>query len=399
MNNQIEDTRLKKILISNILFRSASLISQIFLNIFLFKATNDIQLVALFNIILLSTALLSFTFFARIVKFGYRNLTHIISLIWISLAYFSLLLLWENIVNYNILLAIWIWFFSWIYRIWYNNNEFDLTNTANRWNYQWLKKSLKTVSAIIIPSLIWTIIGLNYFWYGYELSFGIWVVLFLASAFTWIIKVEYPNKTKYNMKNALEKVRTNKDLVKIVSNFTLLWFSLSNPLIETILPLLLFSYWIKEMNLWFLISFFAILTVIFSYLFWKFVHYKNYRWVYIMSGAFYIISVFILLFFPTYWYMILFASIMNLLFSFMDIPQSVFSANIFHEIDWYEEIKSEYMVIREWPLTIWRLLAFAFIYFIGSFDVLWIKILFWIMAAIILLSIYLFSTIKLHRKI
>ena|GEM_PF-1047742 len=81
MNNQIEDTRLKKILISNILFRSASLISQIFLNIFLFKATNDIQLVALFNIILLSTALLSFTFFARIVKFGYRNLTHIISLI------------------------------------------------------------------------------------------------------------------------------------------------------------------------------------------------------------------------------------------------------------------------------------------------------------------------------
>gem|GEM_PF-3260733 len=52
-----------------------------------------------------------------------------------------------------------------------------------------------------------------------------------------------------------------------------------------------------------------------------------------MSGAFYIISVFILLFFPTYWYMILFASIMNLLFSFMDIPQSVFSANIFHEID------------------------------------------------------------------
>lgn len=398
MNNNIQDKRTRKLLISNILFRSATLVSQIFLNIFLFKNTNDISLVALFNIVLMSTQLSSFTFFARIVKFGHRNITHIVSLVWLSLVYLSLVILWKNIVDYYLLLAIGIGFFSWMYWIGYNNNEFDLTNKGNRWNFQWLKKSLKTFTAIIIPSLVGTIIGLNYMWYGYEIAFGIGMILFLLSGVIGIIQVEYATDTKYSMKNALQKVTANKDLVKVAWNFSLLGFSLSNPLIETILPLLLFSYWITEMNLWFFVSFFALLTVIVSYAFGKFVHYKNYRKTYIFSWAFYIISVFILLFFPTYWYVVLFASILNLLFTFMDIPQSVYSANVFHDVEWYEEIKPEYMVIREVPLMFWRILSFACIYFIWSFDVLWIQILFWIMAWMIFISTFLFSSVKLQHN-
>jgi YQGE family putative transporter len=398
MNNNINDNRTKRLLTSNILFKSATLVSQIFLNIFLFKNTNDISLVALFNIILLSFQLLSFTFFARIVKFWYRNLTHVISLLWLSLIYLSLVLLWENIVNNYILLAMWIWFLEWMYRIGYNNNEFDLTNINNRWNFQWLKKSLKALTAIIIPSLIWTIIWLDYLWYGYWISFWIWAILFLLSAFIWIIKIEYTTDTKYCMKNAIKKIATNKDLVKIVSNFGFLWFSLSSPLIETILPLLLFSYWISEMNLWFLVSLFALVTVVFSYLFWKFVLYKNYKVTYIISWIFYIISVFILLFFPTYWYIIIFASILKLLSTFISIPQNVFSSNVFHDIKWYEEIKSEYMVIREWPLNIWVILSFTCIYFIWNFEILWIKILFWLMAIIMFVSTYLFSSIKIKHN-
>lgn len=395
MNNKIQDNRTKKLLVSNILFRWATLISQIFLNIILFKSTNDISFIALFNIILLSTQLLSFTFFARIVKFWYRNLTHVISLIGLSLVYLSLVILWENIVNYSTLLAIWIWFFSWIYWIGYNNNEFDLTSIANRWNFQWLKKSLKTFTSIIVPSLIWSIIWLNYLWYGYEISFLIGIILFLLSAFIWIIKMEYVKNVKYCMRNTINKVIKNKNLVKVVCNFSLLWFSLSNPIIETVLPLLLFSYWIKEMNLWFLISTFAILTVVASYIFWKFVHYKNYKITYIFSWIFYIISVFILILFPHYWYIILFASILNLLFIFIDIPQSVFSMNILHEVEWYEKIKSEYMVIREWFLMLWRILSFVCIYFIWSFETLWIQILFLIMAFVMFISTYLFSTLRI----
>jgi len=381
----------KKLLFSNILFRAWTLVSQIFLNIFLFKNTNDIKIIALFNIILLWSQLLSFSFFAKIVKYWYRNLLNIVSLLWLSIVYWFLVYLWNWVVDFYQFLAIWIWFFSWIYWIWYNNNEFDLTTIENRWNYQWLKKSLKTISSIILPSIIWIIIWINYLWFWYQTAFWIWILLFLISVVIWNIDINYINKNeKYSLFNALKTLLKDKNIIKTIANYSLLWFGLSNPLIETILPVLLFTYWIKEMDLWFLVSTFAIITVIASYLFWKFVEYKNYKMVYWLSWWIYILLVLILILYPSYWFIIWFASILNLLFTFMDVPQNVFSANIFNKLKWFEKIKSEYMVIREWPLMIWRILSFLCIYFIWSFDEIWIKILFWIMAWVIFLSTILF---------
>lgn len=399
MQNKIQNNKTKRLLASNILFRAWTLVSQIFLNIFLFKNTNDIWIIALFNIILLSFQLLSFTSFAKIVKFWYRNLTSPISLIWLAFTYWFLIYFWENVVNFYQYFAIWIWFFSWIYWIWYNNNEFDLTTIENRWNFQWLKKSLKTVSSIILPSIIWIIIWINYFWFGYQMAFWIWILLFIISAIIWNIEIDYVNKDeKYSLFKAVKLVFSRKDLTKIITNYGLLGFALSNPLIETILPVLLFSYWIKEMDLWFLVSSFAVITVIASYLFWKFVNYKNYKKTYLFSWWIYIGLVLILIFFPSYRFIIIFASILNLLFTFMDIPQNVFSANIFNKLQWFEKIKSEYMVIREWPLMIWRILSFVCIYFIWSFDEIWVKILFWILWLVIFVSMFLFFSIKRYKE-
>jgi len=395
MKNWIDNLKTKKLLVSNILFRAWTLVSQIFLNIFLFKNTNDIWIIALFNIILLSSQLLSFTFFARIVKFWYRNLTNAVSLIWLAFTYWFLIYLWESVVDFYQYFAMWIWFFSWIYWIWYNNNEFDLTTIENRWNFQWLKKSLKTISSIILPSIIWIIIWINYFWYGYEIAFWIWIFLFLLSASIWYLKIEYIDKAeKYSLLKAVKLLFSSKNISKTTLNYGLLWFALSNPLIETILPVLLFSYWIKEMDLWFLVSTFAIITVIASFLFWKFVSYKNYKKTYILSWLVYISLVFILIFSPGYWFIIIFASILNLLFTFMDVPQNVFSSNIFNKLKWFEKIKSEYMVIREWPLMIWRILSFVCIYFIWNFEEIWVKILFWILWLVIFMSIFLFNSVQ-----
>jgi len=171
MPNKIEDTRVKKLLISNMLYKSSAVISQLFLNIFLFKTTNNVQIVALFNLAFLSAHLLSFTLFAKVVKFWNRNITHVLAICWLSLMYLSLILLWENVVDYYILLAIWMWFFSWIYWIWYNNNEFDLTSVANRWNFHGLKRALKIFTVITVPALIWIIIWTDFLWQWYVSAF------------------------------------------------------------------------------------------------------------------------------------------------------------------------------------------------------------------------------------
>ncbi len=399
MNNKLTDLRLKKLLVSNILLRSANIIAHIFLNIYLFKATNnDIKLVSIFNIIFLSSHLLFFTLFAKIVKFSYRNLLQTISLLGFAFMYLILILLWEEIVKYYTIFAFWAGIFSWIYWIVYDNSEFDLTNIENRSNYEGLKKSLVTLWISIIPSIIWTIIWYNFLWLGYEISFSIWIILFLLSAYFWIIKIDYQKNEKYSLKKAIKKVLKSKNLIKINLNFALFWFSLSIPIIQIILPLLLFNYWVKEAKLWYLISFFSILTIVSSYLFWKFINYKKYKIAYFLSSIFYVLSVFVLFFNTSYSYIVIFSSILNLLYNFVYIPQLVYSANIFQNIKWHEKIKSEYMVIREWPLTLWRILAFVCIFFIWDFDVFSIKIFFWIMAFIIFISSILFVSMDLEEK-
>ena len=394
-HNSIIGKNAKQLLLSNILFRSGTLVSQIFLNIFLFKNTWDIQLIALFNIILLIMNLVSMNIFARIVKKGYRNIIHVFALLWLSCVYGTLVLLGDSITNYYQILAVFIGLFSGMYWIVYNSNEFDLTHNKNRWNYQWLKKSFKTLSAIIVPSIIGSIIGINYLWYWYQSAFILGIVFLLSSACIGIVTIEYQEGNRYSIISAVKKLIHSKDLVKININSSLLWFSLSNPLIETIIPLLLFSYGVTEMKLGFLVSSFAFLTVITSYLYGKFIWYKHYKIAYILSGCVYMISVGILIFFPTYWYIILFSSLLTMLFSFMDIPQSVLSANKFNEISWHEKIKAEYMAIREWPLILWRVLAFSCIYFIGSFSQFGIQTLFWIMAVVIFMSMILLASMKI----
>lgn len=398
MNNRIQDLSIKKLLISNTLFSWGVLITQIFLNIFLFKATNDIKLVAMFNIISLTTHLFSFSFFARIVKYWYRNLLHCISLLWLCLVYSWIIIMWEKISNYSTLLWLWIWFFSWMYWIIYTNNEFDNTTNSNRWNVWWLKKSLKSIISIIIPSLVWIIIWINYMWYWYEISFWIWILLFLLSWIIWIIKVDYHTWWKYSAIWAFKKIYSNKELFKSVFNSMLLGFSLSNNLISIVLPLFLYSYWIVEANVGFLISAFSILTIIITYIFWKYVPYNKYKMIYILACFIYVLSVIILIFFPSKLFAVLFSSILNLLFTFLIIPQWVFGSNLFNNMKWFKSIKSEYMVIREWPLMAWRISSFILIYFIWDLSGKSVWIIFIVMSLVILLSAYLFNSIKIEHK-
>jgi len=68
MQNSIREGRIIRLLLSNTFLRAGRIVFQVFLNIFIWKQTQDIAQVALFNILYLGTHTLSFTLFAPIVK-------------------------------------------------------------------------------------------------------------------------------------------------------------------------------------------------------------------------------------------------------------------------------------------------------------------------------------------
>lgn len=398
MSNKIDDLRAKRLLISNILFRCWHTILRIFLNIYLFKLTNDIKIIALYNIAFLVAHIFSYNLFAFIVKNAYRGIVNSVWLLGLSFVSLLIAYLWTSLPEYYIFVAIVFWFFNWMYWISYNINEFNFTKIENRWNFQWLKSSLKTLVAIIIPSLAWVIIWVNYFWYWYTIVFCLWILFYLSALFFWLQPAEYWDKEKFNIKKWMKKIFWSKDLTKLNINHWLLEFSISSNLIDVLLPILLFYYWMKEMDLGFLLSLFSIISVIATYLFGKFVKYKNYKLVYNILSFTFIISVIILLFYPSFFYVTLFSSIVNLIFRIIYIPQNVFTYNTLSLIKWHKSVVTEQMVIMESITVFAKILSFVLIYFIGVFDFLWVKILFWFLAFIVLISILLFSTIKVPDK-
>ncbi len=68
MESHVVEWKAIRILIGNTLVKSGKTVFQIFLNIFIWKQTEDIQVVAIFNLIYLITHMVFFTLFAPIVK-------------------------------------------------------------------------------------------------------------------------------------------------------------------------------------------------------------------------------------------------------------------------------------------------------------------------------------------
>ncbi len=298
--NKLEDKKTIRILIWNIFVRSAKSIFQIFLNIFIWKQTNDVKAIALFNIIYLSSHMLTFTFFAVLVKKGYRRILNIISLLWLAFTYLYIVFLWKEAINHLILIPFLIWFFNGIYRINFHNNQFKLTNFKNRWNFEWIKKSLTILSQIIIPSFIWTIISLNYFWYGYQTAYIFWVIFFLLSAIIWTVKVHVNSKKRFDLIKVFKKIKKNKEILFSLFSYSLTGFSFSNSFLEVIIPIVIFTYVKSEMNLGFIISSLSIIWIIASYLYWRFIPYWKYKITILFSGIVYIFVIIWFLSFNNY---------------------------------------------------------------------------------------------------
>ena len=341
----------------------------------------------------------SFVIFSGVVKKWYRRFINIFSLVWFSFVYLFIVFLWENAINHLKLIPFLIGLFNWMYWINFHNNQFDLTTFKNRWNFEWIKKSMWIASKVFIPSLIWFIITMDYMWYGYEISFSIWILFFLMSVIIWTVKIEVKNNEKYDLFWVFKKVVKNKDVFRSLYTYSLTWFSFGSSLLEVLIPIILFTYVKEEANVWFLISWFSIFTIAWAYLFGKFVSYNKYGLTIFLAWISYVLSVFWFITFSDIKYLVLFWAILNIFTTIFSIPQKVFSDNVLHKLNNYKNIRSEYMVIREMFLFIGWISSFSIMYFIWSIE---IKHLYYLFVAIMLtvsVATYLLSKVEMIENI
>jgi len=399
MSNKLKDKRILKILVSNAFLRAWRLVFKLFVNLYIWKETNgNVQFLALFNIIFLVFHWISFVNFAHFVKQSKnRNLIHIISLLWYISVYGCIIFLWENLLDYAFLFALFLWIFNGMYWINYHTTVFEFTHFRNRGNFEGIKKSLQLLVWIIVPSFIGLIITLDFFSYGYEFAFSFGIFFLLISLFMGNLKIEKNERQGFYFLDTFKKSVKDKDIFRSLYTYTFSWFSFSNNLLEVIIPIIIFARVWRELDIGLIVSFFSIMSMFGAYLFGKFVDYSYYRKIIVFSGWLYALSLLGFILFPYTTTMVIFSSLFSFFLVFFTIPQKVISDNVLHKIKDYKNCRAEYMVVRELFLLIWWIISFSIIYFIGSLDMQSIAYIFYIMIFFTLVSIYSLSKIDLDK--
>jgi len=381
-----------RLVIWNILSVWAKTVFKIFLNIYLWKETNDIQILAIFNIMFLLWHWISFWFLSSFVKLWYRRIIYFLSLSWFILSYLFLIFLWEQVINYIYLIWFIFWIFNWSYFITYNVNQFDLTTFKNRWNFEWIKRSLKMLSQILFPALFWLIIWL----YDINLAFIIGIVLFILSYFIWDVSFKY-SKWKTNYKAFLKIILLNKKIL-----FSIVWsffftFAFSIQLLWFIIPLLIYNEVWTEIKLWFSLSFLSILSIIIVYIFWRFMDYKHYNKSFIILTFLYIVSLFWLLFTKSYSMLIFLSWVITATIQLCTILLEVITNNSLHLIKNYDKFKVEFLTFKEWWYILWWISSLILLYFSWSFWQESLKIVFYTMIIFSIISTLFLIKIKIHE--
>ncbi len=395
MNNKLEDKRLIRLIVSNTMFRAAKVALFLFLNILIWKESNDMQMMFMFNIVLWISHTFFFALFGILVKNGYRRIWLIVWPLWASIAFLFLLLFRENLLNYIYYIWLLLGVTSWMYWVTFNNNTFDITTFYNRGNYEWTKKSLWLIFNMIIPIVIWWLISLDIFWLWYEMSFWVGMILFLLAFIIWNVSIEVPNKGKYKFTKSIKIFLSDKEIFKFLIIYLLLWFTFNTVLLDFLLPLIIYTQVLEEYKLWFILSFLSLVWALGSILYWKLVSFKNYWMTMKIGWVLYAILMIAILIFPSF--STLFTALLKFVFVFFSIAVSVTWQNIIHKIKDYEKIKTEYMVIREIFLMTWRTLVYISLFFIWSVNVNKLNYLFYAMMIIVLISSFILSKIKMHK--
>ena len=385
----------RRLLFAHNLFRGARLFFEIFLNIFIWKLTNDISVVAWFNIIYLATHTISFHGFANIAKRGNVHVLRSLALFGLAVVYLVTFLLAENALRYIFPLAVGIGFFNGIYWISYHILRFDLTEQNNRGNYSGLEKGLKTFVDLVIPIFGGALISLNAFNFGYGSVFLAGSILFLVAFFVGNVRYSPKVSAHLHVKRSFSLMWEKTDIRKSIVAGLLGNVSRGGAIVTHILPIFIFSVTQDEFALGGWLSFFSLVVIACSYLFGKFVRYGNYMHWLLIAGGLYAVLFALLGAFPSFWMYILFGTLVQVISVPLYIVKRVISDNLIHTIDHYHDHRIEYIVVWEWfSIGIGRVASFVVLLgVIGLGDELLRYILF-LMPLVVLADVLLIRSIK-----
>ncbi len=339
--------KIKRLLLSHSLFLVGRSAFDIFMNVFIWRLSNDLKIVAMFNIVYVLTHTVMFPFCAEALRKGKLHLIRKLGLISFSLVFLSLFIFNNQVKDYLLWYGFFIGVSNGMYWLTYHFNRFDLTHIKIRGKYTGYERSLKTFVSLITPALGGYVISSTHFFSGYPTLFLLGTAFFITSFFVGNIKVDQRHLPKVKWHKSVKHILSHRKVLKIFIASMLNGFSLNGSLIKMILPLLILQKTGTEFELGGWLSFFALLSVMFSVFVGRKINYKKYDKLIIVGGAAFILLFSLLFFHPVLSVFILFGAVQEIASNMINIPRRVYSDNLMHHVKNYREHRLGYIVTRE----------------------------------------------------
>jgi len=360
----------KKLLFSHGIFLLGRSSFQIFMNIFVWRLTDDLSVVAWFNIIFLIMHTVIFFVLSDVFRNGHTHRVRKIGLFGFALVYLSLFIFQKNVQNYLYLYALVIGIFNGMYWFSYQFNRFNFTHIKNRNSYTGLERALDTTVSFIAPVVGGFIISSNYFFSGYPSLFFLGSVFFLLALFVGNINISGKNNLKkVAWKKVVKNVFSKPKVLKIFLVNMFGGFSLDGSLIRIILPFLILQKTGTEFQLGGWLSLFALMSIVTSLSLGHLISYLHYDRSIFVGGLLFILIFILLYFFPVFGIFILFGAVQDIAANMIDVPRRVYTENLLHTLPEFEENKTGYFAIRElFGVGIGRLSSYILLLFVHDFS-------------------------------
>lgn len=381
-----------RLLISSTFLKWARVLVQIFLSIYVWKETNDIKIIALFNVWLHIFHMFWFFIGSFWVKAWYRNLVNYLAFSTLILLYIFISFFPQLIIDYIYFIWIFLWLGVWLYYVNYHLNQFDLSHFKNRWNLEWIKKSLKISVKIIFPIIFGFIISI------YSMTWAFIFAIILLCFGMYYGRIDFqPSVWKVSLTAFIQVLKKNRRI-----GYSLLWslfltFSFSAILIDAILSVVLFERLWTDLKLWLSLSMVSAMSIIIVYIFGKFVKYKYYNAWLVVFTILYAISLLGFLYADSYTTILILSSCVLSVILLHQVMTWVLTSNSLQGVENIDDYKVEFYIFREMASITWWTIWFWLMYIAWDLSQQSLKFIFYTMMWFSIITTSLFMKVNIHE--
>ncbi|MBD3280078.1 MFS transporter [Candidatus Dojkabacteria bacterium] len=339
--------KVKRLVFSHGLFLVGKRTFNIFMTIYIWELTKDVQVLAIAAIIRMIFHTSMFFIFANIIKQGKGNIIRMIGLAGYMVVYVVIFFLKDNLVDYLYILSAFQASFNGMYWVAYHVSRFDITDKDNRGNYTGVEKAAKIIVSLVIPVVGGYIVTQNFFGNGFSLLFLIACFFLMGSLYIGNIGYE-TKKSKLRFRETWKLVTANGKILRGFLANTLSGLSINAALAEVVIPLLIIERAQTEFEFGSWLSLFALISIVTTLLVGKFVKYNKYDEMLVIGAGLFILSYLGFIAWPTYFLVLVFAGVKEVVVHFIDIPRRVYTENLLETLDVdISKYRVEYLIIRE----------------------------------------------------